>query len=189
MHGNELRKAGRVLAAVARLQRAIDLAPNNSAKASAGAFLARAAGETGNNSLFDASLDAYRRQLDQIDSVGMLTNRFTLREIQMRGLIGTGRPAEAARILAEPRDVENPIAPQWTVIERVTAAHVLLASGQRDGALEAMHAALTGAETYRLPHQAQRLARVAHAGRRDDIAHEAQALVLLLSKQLADREA
>jgi hypothetical protein len=54
-----------------------------------------------------------------------------------------------------------PVAPQWHIIERVTAGQVLLAGGQPDEAEEALRMALAAAETSRLPHQIQRTIRAA----------------------------
>lgn len=56
-----------------------------------------------------------------------------------------------------------PAAPQWHIIERVTAGQVHLAAGDRDGASEALRTALIAAEAHRLPHQIQRSIRAASA--------------------------
>ena len=159
MHGNELRKAGRVDAAIGRVARGLALARDSQARASACAMLARAAGETGRADLFDDAIDGYRRHLAETDGTGMLANPFTFHEMLLRGLVATGRAARAARLLhARP---SPPVAPQWTVIEQITVGEVLLATGDRSGAENALLAALVGAETYQLPHQVQRAVRSA----------------------------
>jgi hypothetical protein len=183
MHGNELRKAGRLGAAIARLRRSVALSSDAQTLASARALLARAAGEAGHAELFDSAINSYRRQLDTTDSAEMLNNRFTFREVLLRGLVGTGRAAEAARLMEEPQNAPAP-APQWIVIERVTTGEVLLATGEREGAEEALLAALAGAETYRLPHQAQRAVRVA-ARDIDAVAQTGRSVVARLSSKLS----
>ncbi|WP_433273992.1 helix-turn-helix transcriptional regulator [Pseudonocardia xinjiangensis] len=185
MHGNELRKAGRLDAAIARLVRATDLARTPEHQASTYAFLARAAGEAGAKDLFDTSIDAYRRHLDNTDSDGMLTNNLALREIRLRGLIDTGRVAEAVRLHADCQDSNIIVAPQWMVIERITAGHVLLTSGEQVGGTESLATALAAAETYHLPHQVQRIARIAAQHRIEDIVAAAQSTLERLQATLA----
>jgi transcriptional regulator with XRE-family HTH domain len=94
MHGNELRKAGRLSAAIARLRRAVALSAELPDRATACAMLARAAGEAGDAELFDDTIDTYQRLLDETDMFG---NMFTFREIQLRGLVDTGRPGAVGR--------------------------------------------------------------------------------------------
>ncbi|MGH3925543.1 MAG: hypothetical protein ACRDTT_22250, partial [Pseudonocardiaceae bacterium] len=62
---------------------------------------------------------------------------------------------------------------------------VLLAAGEPDGAREALGAALTAAETYRLPHQIQRTIRAANVGGLEDIATDGEAALGRLYTQLA----
>jgi transcriptional regulator with XRE-family HTH domain len=85
MHGNELRKADRSKAAVARLIRAVELSTNHEGRGVAYALLARAAGEMGNQALFDEAINGFRESLDGDGGYGMLFNPFTLREVQLRG--------------------------------------------------------------------------------------------------------
>ena len=185
MHGNELRKAGRLDAAIARLVRAVDLAGTPADQASAYAFLARAAGEAGAKDLFDTSIDAYKRNLDETDSDGMLTNKLALHEIHLRGLIDTGRPAEAARLHARRQHSDLVVAPQWVVIEKITVGHMLLATGERDEGTESLKAALESAEIYHLPHQVQRIGRIATRHRVDDITPAIQSTLARLQAALA----
>lgn len=159
MHGNELRKAGRVTAAVSRLQRAVTVAGGSPSRITACAMLARAAGELGHAELFDQAIDAYRRQLENADGTGMFGSWFTFREMFARGLTAAGRAAQAARLLAEGPTTASP-APQWAVIEHVTTGEVLLAVGDRHGAEESLLAGVSAAETFRLPHQIQRALRI-----------------------------
>jgi len=179
MHGNELRKAGRVGAAIARTQRAVALAADARAGTAAHAVLARAVGEAGQADLFDTVIRGYRRHLDEVDGTGMLANPFTFREVQLRGLASTGRSAQAARLLDSGPDV--PFAPQWSVIERITVGEVLLANGDRSGAEATLPGALADAERYRLPHQVQRAIRIATAYRIDDIAEAGQTMLTRLA--------
>jgi transcriptional regulator with XRE-family HTH domain len=159
MHGNELRKAGRTGAAIEWASRGLALARDAEARASACAVLARAAGEAGRPDLFDTAIEGYRRNLGETDGTGMLSNPFTFSEILLRGLVATGRARQAVRML---HHRPNPTgAPQWTVIEQITVGEVLLADEECSGAESVLLAALVGAETYRLPHQAQRAVRTA----------------------------
>ena len=166
MHGNELRKANRTAAAIARLTHALDMSVDLEGRAVALAFLARATGDTGDPLIFDQTLTAYRRVLDYTAGTGTLTNPFTFREIQLRGLLATGRTPDAVRIIAAGRPGDEvPIAPQWRVIERVTTGEVLVAAGDLDNAEQTLRTALTAAEAGRLPHQVQRAVRAAQNAR------------------------
>lgn len=93
----------------------------------------------------------------------MLLNPFTVREVRARGLLALGQPLEALRVL-DRDNVGEPVAPQWQVIEQVTTGEVLAASGDRDGANEALLNAVATAEYRRLPHQLQRAIRAAERG-------------------------
>src|SRR5690606_13353341 len=98
---------------------------------------------------------------------------FTLREIRLRGLLGTGRAAEAGRHL---NDVAGaPAAPQWHIIERVTTGEVLISIGDADTAVFALTEAIAAAERHRLPHQIQRTVRAAAQSGMHDLATEGTA--------------
>lgn len=159
LHGNELRKAGLVGAAVDRLRRAVMLAPSDHARASALAQLARAAAELGDRDLFDETVRHNRDLLERVEHTA-LVSPFALREIQMRGLIATGRADQAMRLADEQLPVTSAITPPWQVIENVTAGRVLLLRGDRTGATDRLTAAVTAAGTHRLPHQLQRVIRI-----------------------------
>jgi hypothetical protein len=128
------------------------------------AFLARAAGDAGDAALFDTTIDSYARQLDALGDDGTFGNQFTFHEVRLRGLVATGRGPLAARLMESLPNTARATAPQWTVIERVTAGDVHLVNGDLDAAEEALLTALSGAEKYRLPHQAQRAIRIAARG-------------------------
>jgi transcriptional regulator with XRE-family HTH domain len=163
MHGNELRKAGRHRAAVARLEHAAAVSATAAGHGTALALLARAAGEAGLPVLFVEAIEGCRRRLDLATGTEMLLNPFTHREIHARGLLALGRPHDALQVLNTAAG--EPAAPQWQVIERVTAGEVLAATGERAGAEEALTAAIVTAEQRRLPHQLQRAIRAAEHGR------------------------
>ncbi|GAA4875875.1 helix-turn-helix domain-containing protein [Saccharopolyspora cebuensis] len=184
MHGNELRKAGRVPAAVARLERAADLANDANGLGTALALLSRAAGALGDPERFDRAIGRYGDLLDQHPGGGMLFNPFTFREIELRGLMATGRTREAIRLVDPPQVDASPAAPQWHIIERVTAGHVLLEAGERSGAEEALTTALGAAEAHRLPHQIQRAVRAARAGQLDSVTTRGEATLTKLRDQL-----
>lgn len=163
MHGNELRKADHARAAVAHLARAAAISYDAEGRGAALALLARAAGELGDPELFDTAISGYRSLLDGVAVHSMLVNPFTFNEIHLRGLVSTGRAPKAARIM-DTGSPNAPAAPQWHVIERVTAAEVLLVAGRPDGAEDALRAAVVAAEAHRLPHQIQRAIRAADHG-------------------------
>lgn len=183
MHGNELRKAGHLAAAIARLSRAVALSQDADARMTALAVLARAAGEAGHIALFDEAMESYQRQVDTVGARGMFGSRFTFREIRIRGLVTTGRASLAARLLSRGSE-DAPAAPQWGVIEQVTTGEVLLAIGDHSGAEQYLLAAIAGAETYRLPHQVQRTLRVAE-GHLDDVTAAGRSALHQLDRQLS----
>jgi len=180
MHGNELRKAGRVGAAIARLQRAVAQSTDATSRATACAMLARAAGEARRTELFDTAMRGYRLQLDRTADAGMLTNEFTFREIHLRGLVATGRAAAADRLMSQPSPPRTPAAPQWAAIERITTGDVLLAVNERASAAEALLTGLSEAEMTGLPHQAQRAHAIANSGRLAEVAEVAHSIVTRL---------
>lgn len=188
MHGNELRKADHTAAATARLQHAAHLSRDVEGQGTAYALLARAAGERGDAALFDTSIRACHDLLDNNGGHGMIFNLFSLREIQLRGLMSTGRAHKAVQLITASQPDTMPVAPQWQIIERVTAGQVLLAAGKPDGAKEALGTALAAAETYRLPHQIQRTIRAAHIGGLEDVAADGDAALTRLSALLAPPE-
>lgn len=172
MHGNELRKAGHVGAAVARLEQSLELSEVPADQGSTLAFLCRATGELGDSARFDAALQHYRRLLERNTVSGLLFQPFTLREIELRGLLRTGRVAEAGRLVNV--TVGSPSAPQWRIIERVTTGEVLVAIGQPSAATDAFTEAIEAAEQHRLPHQIQRTIRAAIKTGLRDLAAEAE---------------
>lgn len=85
-----------------------------------------------------------------------------LYEIELRGLIGTGR-TRAAVLRAEQAApaATTTVAPQWRVIELITTGRVRLLAGDTKGAAELLVAAVHEARAQRLPHQLQRVLRAA----------------------------
>jgi transcriptional regulator with XRE-family HTH domain len=184
MHGNELRKAGRPAAAVARLEHAVTISTDPSGQGSALALLARATGDAGLSERFDAAIEGCHKLLDTHSGGGMLANPFTVREIHARGLLALQRPHEALRVLNSV-DAGEPAAPQWHVIERVTTGEILTATGDRHGAEETLLAAITTAEQRRLPHQLQRAIRAAQHDRLTAVTHAGETALQRLRQQLA----
>lgn len=168
MHGNELRKAGRVGAAISRAVASIGRATDAPSRIAALAILSRAAGEAGNPELFDAAFARYRCELDvYADESMMLGNMFTMREIRLRGLVSTGRATLAGDMLDDLSD-GSATAPQWRVIEGITVAEVLLAGGDSASGQRRLDSALREAEQFTLPHQVQRAVRAAKRYRLTD---------------------
>jgi transcriptional regulator with XRE-family HTH domain len=160
MHGNELRKARLVGAAVERLCRAAALAPDNDSRAAALPLLARAVGALGNAELFDRVMCETENLLTSVDHTSLF-NPFSLHEIRLRGLIATGQVDTAIRLVEHSPVLTTTVAPQWRVIELVTVAHVQLLADDRGGAEESLDVAVREAVAQRLPHQLQRIMRTA----------------------------
>ncbi|MGH3903986.1 MAG: hypothetical protein ACRDTE_07350 [Pseudonocardiaceae bacterium] len=102
--------------------------------------------------------------------------------------MSTGRPLEAVQLIKASQPDAMSVAPQWHIIERVTAGQVLLAAGEPDGAREALDTALAAAETYRLPHQIQRTIRAADVGGFDDVAADGATALTRLRALLAPHD-
>lgn len=185
MHGNELRKAGLTGAAVNRLIRAAALAPSNATRAAVLPLLARAAGALGNAPLFDRAVQETKLLLDEVDHTS-LVNPVALYEIELRGLIGTGR--SRAAILRAEQSAPAPtttVAPQWRVIELITTGKVRLLGGDHRGAAELLTQAANDARAQRLPHQLQRIIRTAGGDLAEPHERAAQALVQLRTEMAA----
>lgn len=161
MHGNELRKAGYLKAGVERLTQALTLSHSQTERGETVALFARAAGELGDPELFDHAIHDATQILDHTHEYTMLFNPFALREIRLRGLLATGRADAAATLARTASPGHTPTAPQWEIIERVTSADVLATAGQPEHAATALKEAVTSAEHCHLPHQIQRVIRVA----------------------------
>jgi transcriptional regulator with XRE-family HTH domain len=174
MHGNELRKANHTPAAIHHLHHAVHLSDDDpDGEMTALAFLARATGEHGDREAFDHAINRYRGLLDIAPAHGMLANPFTFREIHLRGLAATGRTAHAIKLMHTGHAAATPAAPQWHIIERVTAGQIHHAAGDHDSAVDAFRAALTAAEHHQLPHQIQRAIRTARDAGLHDLANDA----------------
>ncbi|GHJ39961.1 helix-turn-helix domain-containing protein [Streptomyces sp. TS71-3] len=163
MHGNELRKAGILGAAVDRLLRAVALAPDQAARAAALPLLARAAGALRHRELFDSVIRETDRLLEQVEHTSLF-NPCAMHEIRLRGLISTERTAVAIRLVqnGSPPPTTT-VAPQWRVIELITVAQVLITANDCDGAVESLRTAIEEAVRQRLPHQLQRIIRAAQS--------------------------
>ncbi|MEW2581391.1 helix-turn-helix domain-containing protein [Streptomyces syringium] len=161
MHGNELRKAGLRGAAVTRLQHAAALAPDRDTRAAVLPLLARAAGTLGDGHLFDTVVEECGHLLGDGVQHTSLFNPFALHEVNVRGLVTTGRIRDAIRLIDATPVPTTLVAPQWRVIELVTVGHVQLLGGDRPGAEQSLGQATAEAAAQRLPHQLQRIIRTA----------------------------
>ena len=83
MHGNELRKAGHVPAAIARLSQAAAMTDRVALRGATLALLARAAAEHGDIGLFDTAIGEASRLLEVTNRYTMLLNPFSIREIRL----------------------------------------------------------------------------------------------------------
>jgi hypothetical protein len=111
-----------------------------------------------------------------------LSSPFAWREIQLRALLDLGQD-RAALDLAQAQRPSPPPAPQWEVIERITVADVLLAGGEQAHAEQLLLRAAAAAGRHRLPHQLQRITRIAGAHQ----LHEARTSAHTAIDQLCSR--
>ncbi|MFB7031687.1 MULTISPECIES: XRE family transcriptional regulator [unclassified Streptomyces] len=159
MHGNELRKAGLLGAAVDRLTQAAATAASIEERAAVLPLLARAAGALGNAALFDPTVREAHQLLDTVEHTS-LVNPSALYEIRLRGLVSTGRARDAIRHAeSAPPAPTIAVAPQWRVIELITTGRVRLLAGDSHGAAQLLTMAVREARAQRLPHQLQRVQR------------------------------
>jgi hypothetical protein len=157
VHGNELRKLERLAAAVHRLRRSAALAAGSD-RVAAMVQLARATGELGDPSPFDQVIDDARRLADTDAGAG-LTTPYALHEVQLRGLLRTGRIRPAIQLIGRGNTPTSPVPPQWQAIAHVTNGEILAAARDLPHAEAELTDAITIAEGHRLPHQIQRAAR------------------------------
>ncbi|GHF77016.1 hypothetical protein GCM10018790_63880 [Kitasatospora xanthocidica] len=160
-HGNELRKSGLHLRALDRLGQARDAARTATERAEAVVLLARAAGAAGNATVFDKAVEDGHRLLGETAPTALFSE-FTLHEVRLRGLMGTGRVAEAVQQLDQAPAAGLAATSQWRIIAAITAGEVLLRRGDATGAAQQLTAAVDGATLHRLPHQLQRVVRASH---------------------------
>ncbi|WP_181012442.1 MULTISPECIES: helix-turn-helix transcriptional regulator [unclassified Streptomyces] len=159
MHGNELRKAGLLGAAVDRLTQAAATAADAEQRAAVLPLLARAAGALGNAALFDHTVREAHQLLDRVQHTS-LVNPSALYQIRLRGLVSTGRTRDAIRHAeSAPPAPTIAVAPQWRVIELITTGRVRLLAGDSHGATQLLASAVREAQAQRLPHQLQRVQR------------------------------
>lgn len=189
-HGNELRKAGHAGASVLRLRQSLEIDDKPARAGSGLVLLARAAASAGQADLFDATSAQCIRLLDQAGSHEVLFNAFTVREVRLRGLLATGRPRQAVALAESFTADEQPPAPQWRVIERITTAEVLASAGEERTAAEVLAGTVGEAEALRLPHQMQRIIRLAEqpaiCSANHHLSERAQVALLRLDRQLSE---
>jgi hypothetical protein len=189
MHGNELRKAGRAAAGIVRLRQSLQI-DDHPARMGAGlVLLARAAAESGQADLFDTVAGQCVRALEAASGRDVLFNTFTLREVRLRGLLATGRTGPAVDLAESFAAEDGPPTPQWRVIERITTADVLARAGDEQTAADMLSAAIGDAETLRLPHQIQRIIRLAQRPgvlTEPAVREQAQVALTRLDRRLAD---
>jgi transcriptional regulator with XRE-family HTH domain len=188
MHGNELRKARHPAAGIIRLRQALQ-ADDHPVRQGAGlVLLARAAAESGQADMFDAAISRCARALQMASQQDVLFNPFTIREVRLRGLLAVGHTAQAVDLAGRYPADSGPPSPHWRVIERITTAEVLARAGDEHTAETMLTAAISDAETLRLPHQVQRIIRLAGepgvlAGR--TVGQQARTTLTRLDRQLA----
>jgi len=187
MHGNELRKAGHAAAAMTRLRQSLQLNDHPGHRGAALVLLARAAAESGQADLFDTATRQCVQALKADEGNEVFFNAFTVREVRIRGLLATGRTGQAVDLVESFAAGESPPTPQWRVIEQVTTANALARAGDEHAAVSMLSAALSDAETLRLPHQVQRIIRLTDQPgefRNETVRVQAQAALTRLERQL-----
>ena len=95
MHGNELRKAGHPAAGIIRLRQALQVDDHPARQGAGLVLLARAAAESGQAGLFNAAVSQCLRGLHTASEQDVLFSSFTVREVRLRGMLATGRAAQA----------------------------------------------------------------------------------------------
>jgi transcriptional regulator with XRE-family HTH domain len=191
MHGNELRKAGYALAGIVRLRQSLQIDGQPARKGAGLVLLARAAAESGQAELFDAVAGQCVHVLKSAPRQEILLNAFTVREVRLRGLLATGRTGQAVDLAESFAADDEPPTPQWRVIERITTADVLARAGDERTAANMLAAAVSDAETLRLPHQVQRIVRLIRRPgvlTADQVRGQALAALTRMSRQLADTD-
>ncbi len=188
MHGNELRKAGHAMAGIIRLRQSLQIDDHPARRGAGLVLLARAAAESGQADLFDTVTGQCVQSLKATAGSEVLFNTFTVREVRLRGLLTTGRAGQALHLAESFAADDRPPTPQWRVIERITTADVLARAGDEHAAAALLSAALSDAETLRLPHQVQRVIRL--TGQPGLLANQpvraqAEAALTRLDRQLA----
>jgi hypothetical protein len=189
MHGNELRKAGHAAAALVRLRQSLQLNDHPGHRGATLVLLARAAAESGQADLFDTVTGQCVQALKADEGHEVFFNAFTVREVRIRGLLATGRTGEAVDLAEGFAAEESPPTPQWRVIERVTTAAALARTGDEHAAVSMVSAALSDAETLRLPHQVQRIIRLTDQPGElgnQTVRTQAQAALTRLERQLTE---
>ena len=189
-HGNELRKAGRAGASVVRLRQSLEINDKPANVGSGLVLLARAAASAGQVDLFDATSARCVRLLETASGHEVLFNTFTVREVRLRGLLATGRPHQAVALAESFPADDAPPAPQWRVIERITTADVLTSAGEGHSAAEMLAGTVRDAEALRLPHQMQRIIRLAEqpaiCSANQYVGGQAQTALVRLDRQLSE---
>jgi transcriptional regulator with XRE-family HTH domain len=189
-HGNELRKAGHAKASVVRLRQSLEIDDVPARTGSGMVLLARAAASAGHTDLFDATSTQCVQLLEIVSSQEVLFNTFTVREVRLRGLLATGRPHQAAALAESFATGDEPPTPQWRVMDRITTADVLASAGEGRTAATMLAGAVRDSEILRLPHQVQRIIRIADqpviCAADQHLSQQAQAALIRLDRQLSE---
>jgi transcriptional regulator with XRE-family HTH domain len=178
-HGNELRKADRRAAATVRIAQAVALAAPRQ-RSAALLQLARVAPDP---TTFDTTFDLLRHSRDTNPTNDPMVTDAAMLEVQLRGLLSTGRATVAAAMIDKSGWSSGSASPQWIVIRDITVAAVMFAAGSDATAAPLLDRAIESAAQFRLPHQIQRAQRVALRHCPDLVAHAVDALGGLTENQ------
>lgn len=167
LHGNELRKSGQAQHSIAILERAAAIAPRDQDAGGAMAFLARATAELGHRARFNASIDRCHRLIDDHGPIAFLAPA-TVHEIHLRGLLDLGDLPAAVTLDGTAPAPAFPT-PQWDTIASITSAYLSMAIGEFDRAHHLLVSTIPQAAAQRLPHQIQRIRRIAQRDHQHDL--------------------
>ena len=188
-YGNELRKHKQYTEAISYLEQAFFMAPDEIARGTAAALLARTYGVIGDKENFLDAIGSVLSARERVASFTPTFNPVTIHEVHMRGLLDVGHITPLSSLLEQDasRTLAVSVAPQWYVISQLTRAETQFRLGKIDDGLAYLKMALIGAELCKLPHQVQRAIRSVRAveayGPAKAIGDEARALLGKLSQQ------
>jgi tetratricopeptide (TPR) repeat protein len=166
---NQQRIGGELSDAYKTIRRALPLRRGAADHCYSAVMLARIASETGDTATFRRAMRLAWENLERVDRPTAVINPLSIGEIEVRGLLALGRPAEADQRLSEIDGYSaTTVAPQWRIILSITAGEIALAKGDEEGGLRILAAAAEAATRQFLPHQLQRIERALERARSED---------------------
>lgn len=160
--GNHLRMAGRLEISVPILERALTYREEPEDTVGTAALLGRASGILRRTELFNQTIALARDTLEDCRESTALINDFSLCEIEARGLLQAGNVRRALKVITSKDGAGEMLAnPQWRIIFAITQAEIMIASGATTDSLAVLDNATRAAAAIALPHQLQRIEKIA----------------------------